>query len=72
MGSLTSFAFLYGHWSLFCSYCEAAPSFLKHTLWADVFLLRATLMFIVNSDHQANVACQWETLAQQIYRYIFI
>ena len=24
-------------------------------------------MFTANSDHHANVACQWETLAQQVY-----
>ena len=28
---------------------------------------RANLTFTANSDQRANVACQWETLAQQVY-----
>ena len=64
-----SFVFLRGHWSLFCFYYEEALScFVKRTLWANVSSQRATLTFTANSDHRADVACQWETLAQQIYK----
>ena len=57
-----------GHYIIFCLYCEAAlSSSLKHTLWANVSLQWATLTFTGNLDNRANVACQWETLAQQVY-----
>ena len=63
-----SFVFLRGHWSLFCFYYEARSCCVKRTLWANVSSQRAALTFTVSSDHWADVACQWETLAQQIYK----